>query len=41
MNRELKQILLSKYVRNNIIYYGCLFYFPVPTTIYTIVRKFI
>lgn len=41
MNRELRQILLSKYVRNNIIYYSCLYCFPVPTTIYTVIRKFI
>lgn len=41
MNRELKQIILSKTIRNNIIYYVSLWYLPVPTTIYTLIKKII
>jgi len=39
MNKELKQIITSKYVINNAIYYSCLYYFPIPTTIFLISKK--
>lgn len=39
MNKELKEIITSKTMQNNIVYYTCIYYFPIPTTIFLISKK--
>lgn len=37
---SIKQLLTNRKVINSIVYYSCLYLYPIPTNIYTLVKKF-